>query len=178
MSTIKVDRFQFANGNPFMTSHANGHVEVHPSISMPNVQGLDPGSSYTALSSAVLWDATFSSQTTGSFTTTSLGLPSGIKALYVTAFYNNPSDHATSMFGPVPPASTQSWSWNTTTQTQWGSFMLMKNGDSAGNVDYYGKWASGGVINVGANDTVYYRLGHGFTTATHYNTLFIWGYWT
>lgn len=139
---------------------------------------------YVPLSVPLTWTSTFTGTPSGSFNvTTQWGLPTGVKALsvigyyHVTGYSSGWNDHTLSQFGPRAQGGGTPWSFNTSTDTEWGSYTLFHDGDSSGAINYYGYWSDGGTIIVGANDTVYYRLGYGNSGGTHYNSLWIWGYW-
>lgn len=140
---------------------------------------------YVPLKVPYVWSTTYTGQTAGTINVVSQwGLPSGVKALQVVGFYNvtgyggnGYSDHALSQYGPRAQAGPDPWSFNTSTQTEWGSFVLEHDGDASGSPHYYGAWNGVGLINVGDNDIVYYTVGRGLSGGTHYNTLWVWGYW-
>lgn len=142
---------------------------------------------YVPLKVPYVWNITYTGQTSGSFNVvTQWGLPSGVKALQAVGYYNvtgygsnGYSDHALSQYGPRAQAGGTPWSFNTgaTTDTEWGSYVIEHDGDSSGTPHYYGAWNGVGLINVGDNDTLYYTVGRGQSGGTHYNTLWIWGYW-
>jgi hypothetical protein len=96
---------------------------------------------------------------------------------HVTGYSSGWNDHALSQFGPRAQGGGTPWSFNTSTDTEWGSYTLEHDGDASGAPHYYGAWNGVGLINVGANDTVFYTLGRGYSGGTHYNSLWIWGYW-
>jgi hypothetical protein len=141
------------------------------------------GYTYVALTAPKYWFTSFTGETSGSINTVStLGLPSGVKAVHVSAFYHITgyssgwNDHANSMWGPVVPSSSTSWSFTTSNNQTWGSFMFEHDGDASGSPHFYGVWQNG-QIGVNNNGLIYYRLGQGISGGTHYNHVWVWGYW-
>ena len=152
---------------------------------------------YCQLTSPIGWCATVTGNTFTSFSTTGLGLPSGVRALQVLGWYHingysigtaGQGDHAVSLFGITTDSAT-SWGgsgagwpggYGTFQNTNWGSFVLWHDGDSSqgtgGNIQYYGMMDSG-VVSVHSNGNVYANLAHGLSGGTHYISLQIQGFW-
>ena len=108
-------------------------------------------------------------------------IPSNAKALYVKAFAFQTAgniDHVAHLFGPNPISGTASWSNSVYDNytTDWGSFAMFHEGDSAGNANYYGAWDNG-IINLNSSGQFNARLCHGWSSGTHTIVLQIWGYW-
>ena len=153
---------------------------------------------YVQLTTPIVYNVSVSSNTLTSFSTTGLGLPSGCKALQVLGWYHitgysngaGQGDHATSIFGLNTDNSPYPWSGsgspypgnNSTLQTaNYGSFILWHDGDASNSglsngAQYYGLMDSG-IVTVNSNGNVYCNLAAGYSGGTHYNVLWIQGYW-
>jgi hypothetical protein len=153
---------------------------------------------YVQLTTPIVYNVSVTNQTPTSFSTTGLGLPSGCKALQALGWYHitgygtgaGQGDHAASFFGITADTSPNQWSGagspypgsNSTLQTaNYGSFTLWHDGDASnsGNtngIQYYG-FMDSGIITVNSNGNVYCHLAAGYSGGTHYNVLWIQGYW-
>jgi hypothetical protein len=152
---------------------------------------------YVQLTTPISYSTSVTGNTFTSFSTTGIGLPSGVKAIQVLGWYHitgygsgaGQGDHAVSLFGVTTDSAT-SWGgpsagWpggnSSFVNTNWGSFVLWHDGDASnsGNtngIQYYG-YMDSGVISVNANGNVYANLAHGYSGGTHYISLQVQGYW-
>ena len=150
-----------------------------------NYQGMN----FVKLTSPSTWSATYTGQNDVTINVSSVfGIPSNAKAVLLGGYYHvsgysagssGQGDHAVSMFRPNTSWSAGApWSFNTSTDTGWGEYVLEHDGDASGAVHNYGAWTNGnGICGVNANGNIYGRLGWGLSGGTHYNTLWCWGYW-
>lgn len=160
------------------------------SSSVPDITySVDTARSFVSLSRPLVWNITFTGQTSGSFNiNTQFGIPVEAKALSCVGYYHitgygqgasGQGDHALSQFGPRAQGGNTPWSFNlgTSSDTEWGSYTLEHDGDASGSPHNYGAWNGVGLINVGSGGTVFYTVGRGLSGGTHYNTIWVWGYW-
>lgn len=168
-------------------SQTNYLRNLRVSSSVPDITySRDTAQHFVSLSRPLVWNITFTSQTSGSFNVnTQFGIPVEAKALscvgyyHITGYSSGWNDHALSQFGPRAQAGATPWSFTvgTSSDTEWGSYTLEHDGDSSGAPHYYGAWNGVGLINVSSNGSVFYTVGRGLSGGTHYNTIWVWGYW-
>jgi hypothetical protein len=177
-------------------------LSIHPNAVCPSVPIISTANykahTYCVLTTSIGWCASVTGNVQTSFSTTGLGLPSGVKALQVLGWYHitgysggaGQGDHAVSLFGtstdttPYPwsgPGGPYPYSASTFTRSDYGSFVLWHDGDASNanttnGVQYYGLMDSG-IINVNSNGSVYANLATGYSGGTHYIGLWIMGYW-
>ena len=189
------------NAKHVFYTNCSSKLSIHPTsicVSVPIINTSNyKAHTYCQLTSPIAWCASVTGNTFTSFSTTGLGLPSGVRALQVLGWYHingysigtaGQGDHAVSLFG-ITTDSAISWGgggsgWpggNSSFQnTNWGSFVLWHDGDSSqgtgGNIQYYGMMDSG-VVSVHSNGNVYANLAHGLSGGTHYISLQIQGFW-
>ena len=148
----------------------------------------DQYGSFRKFTTPTTWSATFTGQTDVTINVASqFGVPDTAKAILVTGYYHisgygqgaaGQGDHALSMFKENNSWSgTAPWSFNTSSDTGWGTYVLEHDGDASGSPHYYGAWGYNGIIPVNGNRNIYGRLGWGWSGGTHYNTLWCFGYW-
>lgn len=148
------------------------------------------GLTFVKLTTPTVYTATYSGQTDVTINVSStFGVPSNAKALALVGYYHvtgysigtvGQGDHSMSMFRfDNGWSSATPWSFNTSTNTGWGEFVMYHDGDTSetGDLHYYGAWTGNGICGVNANGNIYGRLGWGYSGGTHYNSVWCWGYW-
>ena len=186
----KVITDEIAASNTSTGISFSGKLDVNGTVKGTLFEG--NGSSITNIfhkfTTPTTWSATFTGQNDVTISVSSqFGVPSTAKAILVTGYYHisgyslgaaGQGDHASSMFKENNSwSSAAPWSFTTSSDTGWGTYVLEHDGDASGSPHHYGAWGYNGIIPINANGNIYGRLGWGISGGTHYNTLWCFGYW-
>lgn len=167
-------------GSQVLSVDANGNL-----VGDDNLQGFTyHPRSRTDAQTSVVKQFTITGNTTGNFSATSLGYPSGVKAIFCTGWVQidgyggtNGADHATYHFGQSAPDGAYASSGNISTAFD-AQFSFAHDGDYSASTGDYGEYGMywNGLVPVNSNGSIYYNLGNGYSGGTHYISLIMNGY--